>query len=165
MPYGIRWAIVQWQDPGFWYQLCRFESCWPSHIFETKPPSGGFLLPCRMQRVRTDEVKSRKENVPVARFRDLPAGACAKGESARRARESCWPSHIIENETAFGRFFCRSASACPDFGAYAIHPWRGLSHRDDQPIAKMLQLGAIFCFWGSWAGLRTVLGVGYPTAC
>ena len=26
----IRWAIVQWQDPGFWYQLCRFESCWPS---------------------------------------------------------------------------------------------------------------------------------------
>ena len=26
----------------------------------------------------------------------------------------------------------------------------------------MLQLGAIFCFWGSWAGLRTVLGGGVP---
>lgn len=26
----------------------------------------------------------------------------------------------------------------------------------------MLQLGAIFCFWGSWVGLGTVLGGGLP---
>ena len=68
-------------------------------------------------------------------FRDLPAGACAKGESARRARESCWPSHNRERNR-LRAVFCRSASVCPDFGAYAIHPWRGSFHRDDQPIAK-----------------------------
>ena len=57
---------------------------------------------------------------------------------------------IFENETAFGRFFCRSASACPDFGAYAIHPWRGSSHRDDQPIAKtkITSFLQLFCDWG-----------------
>ncbi len=46
--------------------------------------------------------------------------------------------------------FCRSASACPDFGAYAIHPWRGLSHRDDQPIAKTKITSFLqhFCDWG-----------------
>ena len=76
----------------------------PAIYLRTKPPSGGFLLPCRMQRVRTDEVKSLKTCLWHV-FRDLPAGACAKGESARRARESCWPSHIFENETTFGRFF------------------------------------------------------------
>lgn len=28
----LNWAIVQRQDSGFWYQLSRFESWWPSHF-------------------------------------------------------------------------------------------------------------------------------------
>lgn len=31
----------------------------PAIFLRTKPPSGGFLLYCRVQRIRTDEVKSR----------------------------------------------------------------------------------------------------------
>ena len=31
----------------------------PAIYLRTKPPSGGFLLLCRMRRIRTDEVKSR----------------------------------------------------------------------------------------------------------
>lgn len=31
----------------------------PAIFLRTKPPSGGFLLHCRVQRIRTDEVKSR----------------------------------------------------------------------------------------------------------
>ena len=46
------------------------------------------------------------------------------------------PAIYLRTKPPSGGFFCRSASVCPDFGAYAIHPWRGSSHRDDQPIAK-----------------------------
>ena len=27
-----QWGIVQWQDSGFWFQLSRFESLYPSHF-------------------------------------------------------------------------------------------------------------------------------------
>ena len=31
-PRGLHWGIVQRQDSGFWYQLSRFESWYPSHF-------------------------------------------------------------------------------------------------------------------------------------
>ena len=47
-PYAHRWhwGIVQRQDSGFWYQLSRFESWYPSHFPRTYPvapvaPSAG----------------------------------------------------------------------------------------------------------------------------
>ena len=77
----------------------------PAIYLRTKPPSGGFLLPCRMQRVRTDEVKSRKENVPVARFWGFACRRLRQGGGALTERGNPAGPAIIENETAFGRFF------------------------------------------------------------
>ena len=41
---AANWAVVQWQDSGFWYQLSRFESLQPSHIPFSNPPRAGFVL-------------------------------------------------------------------------------------------------------------------------
>ena len=40
-----QWAIVQRQDSGFWFQLSRFESWWPSH-FAFLSPLGAIFLFC-----------------------------------------------------------------------------------------------------------------------
>ena len=41
---SLRWAIVQRQDSGFWFQLSRFESWWPSHFAFLSPLGAIFFV-------------------------------------------------------------------------------------------------------------------------
>ena len=146
-PYGIRWAIVQWQDPGFWSARRARESCWPSHLFENETAFGRFFVALLVYALilaherfvlggirppsrRSANLKNKKPSF-FATFLRLGTPLCS-----RKAEKS---RHIA----IFAAFL-------------GLNP--RLRKSRQSLIAKKLQSGAIFCFWASGPDSRRCLG-------
>lgn len=125
----------------------------PAIYLRTKPPSGGFfvalqvyaLISVRMRfilggirPIATISQSQNKNNELFATF--LRLATPLRSRKAEKSRN-------------IAILLCFRALICD----------RGNSRRS--LIAKMLQLGAIFCFWTHGPASGRCWGVGYPTAC
>ena len=111
----------------------------PAIYLRTKPPSGGFLLLCRMRRIRTDEVESQN------RQKAYPALPCRGDPPIAKKQKS--------------RRFCNFFAIRDSFPVPSKRKWAVNSHfrrvfrlhsaigkHTQSLIAKKLQSGPIFCF-------------------
>ena len=98
------WAVVQRQDSGFWFQLSRFESWWPSHFFKfflfttycRAPAACPAFRNTRLVSIRRDAATLSQATYPHDPFGPVGSPLPPAPGQPPASGQHAWPAKLIE---------------------------------------------------------------------